>query len=274
MLQHNLKTTGSVQFISITGSATTSSLQVDATGGLYVAPGGSGGSAGHTIQDSGSSLAARTNLNFYGNAVSASDNSGDDSTEVFINTGSGAHTIQDSGSNQTARGNLNFIGPKISDDSGGDTTVIDFRPVTSSITEVTTTSSLVFDLSSYKIKNITVNAPISESIFQSGTIGETYYVRFKQGETGGYVKTAELWESGSIYAAGDRRRLTSGSVYEADLTHTASADYTTDIASWSLVTRLVGDNSFIASIEEDKVDIMEIFVEDADLYLIYPTYDA
>lgn len=48
--------------------------------------------SGHTIKDEGTPLTARTNLNFKGTAVTATDNSGADSTDVTINlpsTGSG-----------------------------------------------------------------------------------------------------------------------------------------------------------------------------------------
>lgn len=47
-----------------------------------------GGSSGHTIQDEGTPLTARTNLNFVGSGVAATDDSGNDATVVTI-SGSG-----------------------------------------------------------------------------------------------------------------------------------------------------------------------------------------
>lgn len=48
---------------------------------------GTGG--GHTIQDEGSNLTQRTNLNFVGSGVSVTDDSGNDATKVTINLGAG-----------------------------------------------------------------------------------------------------------------------------------------------------------------------------------------
>ena len=50
-----------------------------------VSSGGGGGAGGHTIQDEGIDLTARTNLNFIGDGVTVSDNAGTDSTDVTIN---------------------------------------------------------------------------------------------------------------------------------------------------------------------------------------------
>ncbi len=47
-------------------------------------------SAGHTIQNAGSSLTARTYLNFTGSGVTVSDDSGNDATKVTINVGAGS----------------------------------------------------------------------------------------------------------------------------------------------------------------------------------------
>jgi len=49
-----------------------------------------GGSGGHTIQNAGSDLTARTYLNFTGSGVTAVDDSGTDATIVTINVGSGS----------------------------------------------------------------------------------------------------------------------------------------------------------------------------------------
>jgi len=44
----------------------------------------SGGGSGHTIQDEGTPLTARTNLNFVGASVAVTDDSGNDATVVTI----------------------------------------------------------------------------------------------------------------------------------------------------------------------------------------------
>lgn len=64
-----------------------------------------GGGGGHTIQEEGSNLPQRTNLNFVGSGVTATDDSGNDATVVTINTGAvdetadydwtGQHTFTD-----------------------------------------------------------------------------------------------------------------------------------------------------------------------------------
>jgi hypothetical protein len=52
--------------------------------------GGGGGGAGHTIQDEGAALPARTNLNFKGAGVTATDNGASSSTDVTIPGGMAA----------------------------------------------------------------------------------------------------------------------------------------------------------------------------------------
>lgn len=58
--------------------------------------GGGGGTGGHTIEDEGSSLTARTSLNFVGAGVAVTDDSGNDRTVVTIDGGGAA---------------LSFLGP-------------------------------------------------------------------------------------------------------------------------------------------------------------------
>lgn len=50
---------------------------------------GGGGAGGHTIQDEGSGLPARSNINFLGTGVTAVDNAGNDATDVTIPGGGG-----------------------------------------------------------------------------------------------------------------------------------------------------------------------------------------
>lgn len=54
----------------------------------------SGGSGGHTIQDEGTPLTARTNLNFVGTGVTATDDAGNDATKVTINAGAGSLSVE------------------------------------------------------------------------------------------------------------------------------------------------------------------------------------
>jgi hypothetical protein len=53
-------------------------------------PSSSTGSGGHTIQDEGTPLTQRTNLNFVGAGVTVTDDSGNDATIVTISTSAGA----------------------------------------------------------------------------------------------------------------------------------------------------------------------------------------
>ena len=70
--------------LNSTGS--TRCLQITSAGLIQVASSacGGGGGGGHTIQEEGSDLTARTYLNFIGPTVTATDNSGADSTDVTI----------------------------------------------------------------------------------------------------------------------------------------------------------------------------------------------
>ncbi len=46
-----------------------------------------GGSSGHTIEEEGTPLAKRKNLNFVGATVTVTDNPGTDATDVTISSG-------------------------------------------------------------------------------------------------------------------------------------------------------------------------------------------
>ena len=64
--------------------------------------------AGHTIQDEGTSLSNRKNLNFVGTGVTVTDTSETNTTTVTL--AAGGHTIQNAGVDLTARTYLNFAG--------------------------------------------------------------------------------------------------------------------------------------------------------------------
>jgi hypothetical protein len=86
-------TTGSIVKHNISGviSGSYNQFTVDSWGHItsasFVATGSSSG-GGHTIQDEGSPLTQRTNLNFVGDGVTATDNAGNDATVITINGGS------------------------------------------------------------------------------------------------------------------------------------------------------------------------------------------
>lgn len=91
-------------------------------GTLRISSSGSG--SGHTIQDEGTPLTSRSNLNFVGAGVAVTDDAGNDATVVTISSGgSGGHTIKEAGSSLTQRTGLNFgSGFDLSDDSINDET--------------------------------------------------------------------------------------------------------------------------------------------------------
>ena len=65
------------------------------------------GGSGHTIQEEGTPLTARTGLNFTGAGVQATDDAGNDRTNVTIG---GRHAIKDEGVVVTDRSSINFQG--------------------------------------------------------------------------------------------------------------------------------------------------------------------
>lgn len=72
--------TGSGGSVSISGNKATINIS-------------GGGSGGHTIQDEGSGLTARTNLNFVGAGVTCADDAGNDQTDCTIPGGGGNHDL-------------------------------------------------------------------------------------------------------------------------------------------------------------------------------------
>ena len=102
-------------------AGTTKFLRED---GSWIVP--SGGS-GHTIQDETTSLTSRTNLNFTGAGVTATDNSGTNSSDVTIP--GYYHTVQENGTDRTQRHKINFIpaanqNVTATDDSTNDRTTV------------------------------------------------------------------------------------------------------------------------------------------------------
>jgi len=72
--------------VDLTGLADGQILKYNSTSGNFEPTDESGG-GGHTIQDEGTPLTQRTNLNFVGDAVTVTDDSGNDATVVTINGG-------------------------------------------------------------------------------------------------------------------------------------------------------------------------------------------
>jgi len=56
-------------------------------------PQGPAGTSGHTIEDEGTPLTARTNLNFAGSGVTATDDAGNDATKITITSGGGSGDV-------------------------------------------------------------------------------------------------------------------------------------------------------------------------------------
>ena len=81
-----------------------------------------GSSSGHIVQDEGTPLTARANLNFIGAGVTATDNAGTGATDVTVP--GGGHTIQDAGSAMATQPNLNFVGATVMNDAGNSATVV------------------------------------------------------------------------------------------------------------------------------------------------------
>ena len=117
---HSVFSSTAPGFVPATGSASsTDVIRADGTWGAPTSPG-----SGHVIQDAGTGLTQRANLNFVGATVT--DDSGNDATVVTISSGGSAHVIQEEGVGLTARANLNFIGAALTaaDDSGNNATTV------------------------------------------------------------------------------------------------------------------------------------------------------
>jgi len=87
-----------------------------------------GGQNGHRIREEGVNLPPRSNMNFIGAGVTATDNVGTDSTDVTISITGAGHTIKDEGgAGLTQRPNLNFTGGGVTciDNGGQNATVCD-----------------------------------------------------------------------------------------------------------------------------------------------------
>ncbi len=67
-------------------------LQFKNSAGSWTNFGSGSGSAGHTIEDEGTPLTARTKLNFVGAGVTVTDDAGDDATVVTITGGGSSET--------------------------------------------------------------------------------------------------------------------------------------------------------------------------------------
>jgi parallel beta-helix repeat protein len=87
-----------INFGSISGSSgygfrdNAGTMQVKNSGGSWTNF-GSGAGGGHTIQDEGTPLTQRTNLNFVGTGVTVTDDAGNDATVVTITSGGGSGDV-------------------------------------------------------------------------------------------------------------------------------------------------------------------------------------
>jgi len=70
-----------------------SNITVDNTNLGYPVISSTGGGGGHTIEDEGTPLTQRTNLNFVGAGVTITDDAGNDATKVTITSGGGSGTV-------------------------------------------------------------------------------------------------------------------------------------------------------------------------------------
>jgi len=86
------------------------------------------GHPAHVLQDEGVTLPARSKLNFLGTGITATDNSGADSTDVTISITGAGHQIKDEGGTTlTQRPIMNFTGGGVTctDNAGQNATVCD-----------------------------------------------------------------------------------------------------------------------------------------------------
>lgn len=88
--------------------------------GVAAGSAGGGGSGGHVIQDEGTPLTARANLNFVGAGVVATDDAGNNATKVTIGGGGGAMNIGDAigGGGTATRILFEGAGPVLADSAG------------------------------------------------------------------------------------------------------------------------------------------------------------
>lgn len=129
----NLNFEGDVNIV-ISGDKATITLG-DSTNGNIVA------GSGHIVQDEGLNVTQRTHLNFKGASVVATDNPGNDSTDITISALGGGHIIQDEGTPFISRSNLNFVGSllTVTDDAFNDRTIVTLSGISG--TDVSNTPS-------------------------------------------------------------------------------------------------------------------------------------
>lgn len=134
--------------------------------------GGAGGYA--TVADEGSSLTARTVINFTGAGVSCADNAGATRTDCTISGGGGGAayaTIQEEGSGLTQRATLNFIGAALTaaDNAGSSRTDVTLSQSPASASIVGTGRTITAgngltgggDLTADRTLDVAVTAPIT-----------------------------------------------------------------------------------------------------------------
>lgn len=84
---------------------------------------GGGSGSGHTIQEEGSDLSQRTNLNFSGSAVTAVDDSGNDATVINITASGSGDNLGNHIATQTISGSAVMMTGKISGSSYVDSAI-------------------------------------------------------------------------------------------------------------------------------------------------------